>query len=151
MSAESPVRGKSLRLKRPYLWTLYAVCGGVWLSGALWLIFHYFLRSRGQFGFRTHPLEPWWLALHGAFAAASAFMFGLLWVPHILAGWHMRWRRRSGGTLAGVTIWLILSGYALYYIGSKDLLTWAQILHWSIGLAALALFFIHWLSKSRPR
>ena len=50
VSTESPTRGKSLRLKRPYLWTLYMTAWGVWLSGALWLVFHYFFRVRGKFG-----------------------------------------------------------------------------------------------------
>ena len=151
MSTDSPTRGKSLRLKRPYLWTLYVTSWGVWISGALWLVFHYFFRVRGQFGFRTHPLEPWWLTLHGGFAVASVFLFGLLWTSHVLAGWHMHWRRWSGGALAGITIWLVLTGYALYYIGSKDILPWVQILHWTVGLAALVFFFVHWLSRSRPR
>jgi hypothetical protein len=151
LSTESPTRGKSLRLKRPYLWTVYATAWGVWLTGALWLVFHYFFRVRGQFGFRANPMEAVWIAAHGGLAAASLFMFGLLWVSHVLAGWHMRWRRWSGGTLAGVTIWLTLTGYALYYIGGSQTLAWVQILHWTVGLAALAAFFIHWLSKSSPR
>ena len=151
MTADSPTRGKSLRLKRPYLWTVYAVAWGVWLSGVLWLIFHYFFRVRGQFGFRTNPMEPIWLMLHGGLAVASVFVFGFLWTSHVLAGWHMRWRRRSGGTLAGFTIFLILTGYALYYIGGSKTLAVMQILHWAIGLAAIAAFFIHWLSKSQPR
>ena len=62
----------------------------------------------------------------------------------------MRWRRWSGGWLAGTTIFLTLTGYALYYIGSKEILDWVGVAHWAVGLAALALFLIHWLSKSRP-
>ena len=149
--SEGPTRGKSLRLKRPYLWTVYLTSVAVWLSGALWLIIHYFFRVRGKFGFKENPLESVWLTVHGGFAAMTVFVFGILWASHVLAGWHMRWRRKSGGTLAGITIFLALSGYALYYIGGTETLSVMQILHWAVGLAAIAAFFIHWLSKSQPR
>ena len=150
MTEDGAFRGKSLRLRKPYLWTLYIVSIGVWLSGAIWLVLHYFFRVKGQFGFKTNPGEIWFLTTHGGFAFASVFVFGLLWSSHVLAGWNMRWRRRSGGWLAGTTIFLTLTGYALYYIGSKDILEWTAIAHWAVGLAAFALFLMHWLSKSRP-
>src|SRR5512139_106729 len=40
---------------------LYAGFALLWLSGALWLAFHYFFRIEGEFGPKPHPLEAWWL------------------------------------------------------------------------------------------
>ena len=50
---------------------VYGVGIALWTSGALWLIFHYLVTYRGEFGATTHPLEPWWLKAHGAFAFAG--------------------------------------------------------------------------------
>jgi hypothetical protein len=141
----------SLKLGRPWRIGLYVVGWGTWLSGALWLIAHYFMRVKGQFGFKSNPLEFWWLTAHGAFAVACVFMFGWLWSRHIVGGWTMRWRRWSGGVLSGFVVWLTISGYALYYIGGAQWLDWTSILHWAAGLASLVAFFIHWLSRSQPR
>ena len=57
--------------------TLISLVGtGLWLSGGLWLIFHYFMRPVGEFGPEPHALEPWWLALHGFFAFLSLTVIG---------------------------------------------------------------------------
>jgi len=146
-----PQRGSILKLTRPYRVSLYVVAWGTWLSGVLWVLYHYFMRTKGQFGFKQNPLEEWWLISHGGFAVAATFLFGYLWRPHVVAGWYLHWRRWSGGSLAGITIFLILSGYALYYIGGPEWLAWTAIVHWAVGIAAIAPFFIHWLSKSRPK
>jgi hypothetical protein len=140
-----------MKIERPYRWLLYVTLWGIWLTGIAWVIVHYFMREKGKFGFKTNPWEGWWLMAHGGVAVLATFLFGWMWSKHVVTGWDLRWRRRSGGTLAGTAIFLILSGYALYYIGDPDWLNWTAIAHWGIGIAAVALFFIHWLSKSRPR
>ena len=53
--------------------------------------------------------------------------------------------------MVGCTVFLILTGYGLYYIGSRNWREWTSVAHWVVGLVALALFLIHWLSKSLPR
>jgi len=139
-----------LRLTRNRRIGLYAVAIGVWLTGGLWLIYHYFLEREGPFGFESHPLEKTWLILHAGFSFAAIWLLGMLWAIHIVRGWNMKWRRRSGGTMVGVMLVLVVSGCSLYYIDSQVIDEWTAILHWAVGLAALAVFFIHWLSKSRP-
>jgi len=146
-----PVVKGPMKLGQSYRWLLYVTGWGIWLTGVAWVIVHYFMRVKGPFGFKTNPWEGWWLMSHGAFAVLATFLFGWMWSRHITTGWDLRWRRRSGGTLAGTTIFLILSGYALYYIGDPDWLNCTAIAHWGIGIAVLAVFFIHFLSKSKPR
>ena len=140
-----------LKMERTKRYTVYTAAIGVWITGALWLIFHYFLQTKGKFGMQQHPLEVWWLKLHGAFSFASIFVLGLLWTTHIVRGWNVNWRRKSGGTLAGTAILLTLTGYLLYYIDADTWRQWNTVTHWVIGLAAGVLFFVHWLSKSMPK
>jgi hypothetical protein len=130
---------------------VHVVGAGLWLSGAAWLLFHFFVRGNGEFGATTHPLEPWALKLHGAFAFATLFVCGLLWGIHIVNGWSTRLRRGTGGALLGVLAWLALSGYLLYYLGDEQLRAATSLLHWTIGLALPLAFLAHRLApKRRP-
>ncbi len=138
----------SLRFARTRRYTIYFISIGVFVTGVLWLIYHYFLRTPGPFGFQNNPLEGWWLQLHGGFSFASLWVFGLLWSIHILRGWNMRWRRWSGGALVATVVLLTITGWGLYYFDSRVVREWTSIIHWVIGLISLVLFFLHWLSKS---
>lgn len=150
MSATRSEERGPVRLPTTRRYTLFFIATGVYLTGVLWLIYHYFMRTEGQFGLQNHPLEVWWLKLHGAFSFGSLWIFGVLWSVHIVRGWNMRWRRWSGGTMVGIALFLTLSGYGLYYFEAREWLDLTSILHWAVGLAALVMFFIHWLSKSMP-
>jgi hypothetical protein len=130
-------------------WTLYIVGAGVWMTGGLWLLDHYFLVRQGEFGPTANPLEPWWLKLHGAFAFAAVWLFGLLWGVHITKTWPHKRRRWSGGVLTGVFALLIVSGYLLYYTGDDKVRPIVSIVHWGIGLACPVLFLFHRLRRQR--
>jgi hypothetical protein len=141
-AAAAPVRGP-IRIAAPRRRAIYVVMAALWASGALWLVFHYFLQGQGEFGPEPSPLEPWWLKLHGAAAFAALWLFGLLWGVHVVNGWKARRRRWSGGALFGSALALIASGYLLYYAGGETLRAATSITHWALGLAAPALFLIH--------
>ena len=82
----SPCPGH-LQLSRSRLLTVYGISLGIWASGAVWLLLHYFFEQEGQFGPAPHPLEFWSIAAHGAFGFATLWLLGLLWSVHIPAGW----------------------------------------------------------------
>ncbi|HEV2274416.1 MAG TPA: hypothetical protein VGR96_09635 [Acidobacteriaceae bacterium] len=126
---------------------LYVIGVGVWLTGGLWLIFHYFLVRQGEFGPVANPLEAWWLKLHGAFAFAALWIFGLLWGIHITKLWKHKNRRWSGGILAGIFVLLILSGYLLYYVGDDTVRPLISMVHWGIGLTIPFWFVWHRIQR----
>ncbi|MGE3474372.1 MAG: hypothetical protein AB7H70_01055 [Rhodospirillaceae bacterium] len=142
-----------LKLPRTRRWTVYGVSFVTWITGVLWLIYHYFMATEGRFGPETHPLEPWWKVMHAGASFFAVGLLGLLWGVHILRGWNANWRRWSGGTLAGFFFVLTVSGYALYYIYmiNEDWKAYTSIIHWALGLASIVVFFIHWLSKSKAK
>ena len=133
------------RLRR---WTIYAIGLGLWLSGILWLVYHYFERQQTDFGPAPHPLEHWWLALHGLFAFASLLVFGMLWSAHVVGAWKTKRHRVSGGAVFGVLLVLIVSGYLLYYPAGDDALSTTALIHWAIGLALPMPFLWHRLVKN---
>jgi hypothetical protein len=136
-------------LSRSRTLIVYTIGLGLWLSGAVWLIAHYALVYEGEFGPLPHPLEFWSIAAHGAFAFASLWLFGLLWSVHIPAGWRSLRRRWSGGLMFGLTTFLIVTGFLLYYLGSAEVISVVAALHWAIGLACPALFLLHRFSRER--
>lgn len=138
----------SVRLGLSRIRALYLIGVGVWLSGGLWLLFHFFLTRKGPFGPESNPLEPWWLKVHGAFAFAATWFFGLLWGTHITIGWRSgRRRRASGGALTALILFLILSGYLLYYIGDDTARSVVSVAHWSTGLVCPLLYWVHRMRK----
>ena len=140
----------TLRLPRARRLGLYVVGLGLWLSGASWLFFHYGQSHPGEFGLGAHPMEPWCLRLHGAFAFAAIWIFGLLWGAHIAPGWAGVRHRRSGGWLVGSLIWLTVSGFLLYYLTGDQARSATSLLHWSVGLAVPVLFAAHRWNSRQP-
>jgi hypothetical protein len=126
------------------------VGAGLWLTGALWLCFHYLLKRQGWLGV-VHPLETSWLRVHAAFAFAAIWTFGFLWGTHVVPGWWIRRRVRSGVTLVAVAAWLMVSAYLLYYLGDEDQRFVVSVLHWSVGLGCPVIFLAHrWRAGAHP-
>jgi hypothetical protein len=142
-------RRTNLRPPQASYWPVYAVSVGIWLSGGLWLLFHYFLVRRTAFGPAPHPLERWWLATHGAMAFASLWLMGFLWATHIVRRWKLRRHRKTGGTLFVIMVVLIVSGLLLYYLPSDELRSPTAMVHWVIGLAMPLALMAHWLIRAR--
>jgi hypothetical protein len=78
------------RLSRARRAGISAVGIGIWLTGVLWLVLHYFVAYPGRFGPARSPLEPWSLTLHGAFGFAAIWIFGLLRDVHVQTRWPAR-------------------------------------------------------------
>jgi hypothetical protein len=123
----------------------------LFVSGALWLIFHYFFAVQTEFGEGPHPLQQWWLKLHGLSAMAALIIFGSLLLIHIRRAWHHHQNRISGGSMVALMVWLTLTGYALYYFGGEESRTIISAAHWIIGIAALPLLVLHIVSGRRSR
>jgi hypothetical protein len=115
---------------------IYWSGAALFASGALWLLFHYFVHTHGQFGETAHPLEIWWLRLHGGFAMLALVVLGSLLPVHVRRGWHLRKNLLAGWTLGLLALLLIASGYGLYYVGNETTRPWISALHWLFGLAA---------------
>lgn len=131
---------------------IYVLLSGLWTSGVLWLGAHYGLRRPGAFGVPTpSPLEPWVLALHGAFGFLALALLGWLASAHLPPAWRSGRSRRTGLLLCGVAGVLTVSGYLLYYVVGDEARAVIGVVHWSIGAAAPLALFIHLLARRRSR
>lgn len=147
----SPV-SPPIRFARPHKYALYAVIALLWLSGAGWLVFHYFLQVTGEFGVTPHPLEIWWLRLHGLTGFAVLVAIGSVLPVHARRAWHLKKNRVSGLAMELLLLWLALTGYALYYFSSDDNAAWLPLLHWIVGLTLPLMLALHiWRGRMRKR
>lgn len=114
---------------------VYLAAGASLLTGALWLLFHHFVRRQGEFGAEAHPLEHVWLTLHGGAAIAMAWVLGLVWLAHVRRGWQRRRNHGSGITLLAQLVVLAMTGWGLYYLGDEVWRDEIALCHWLLGLA----------------
>jgi hypothetical protein len=135
------------RLSRAQRNATYAVFAAAWLSGALWLVFHYFFQRSGEFGPEPNPLEPWWLRLHGACAFGLLWLGGLLWALHARHALRRPQRRASGLAIVCAFGTLAASGYLLYYADEGALRDAIGIVHWAVGLGLAAPLVAHMLPR----
>jgi hypothetical protein len=123
-----------IRLSVTHKRLVYAAFALTWVSGALWLVFHYFLGIEGAFGTEPHTLEKWWLRLHGLAAMLALAAIGSLATHHMRLAWSRNRNRATGLFLLLLLAWLALTGYALYYFLSDENAAWLPLLHWTAGL-----------------
>lgn len=133
----------TIRLGSRHRRVAYATFALLWASGASWLLFHYFFRVEGDFGPEAHPLEAWWLRLHGLMAMFALVAVGSLATNHIRLAWKRRKNLGTGLAMLAATGWLGASGYALYYFASEANEAWLPLTHWVAGLALPLAAFLH--------
>jgi hypothetical protein len=132
-----------LKLRPGHRRWLYLCSVLLLVSGAAWLVAHYFLNGRDDFPGAPHPSEVWWLRLHGAAAMGFLITFGMALTHHVRSGWAQRANRASGVVNLVVAIALALSAYGLYYIGDDRTRAAVSLTHWIVGLVAAAALPIH--------
>lgn len=132
-----------VRLSRRHKTWLSLALGGLWISGMLWLLFHYFFQVEGEFGQMPHMLEKWWLRLHGLATVLSLMVLGTLLPIHMKLAWRRNKNRRQGLLLGAVFAWLLATGYALWYFASESNQNWLPLLHWIVGMAIPLLLLAH--------
>lgn len=132
-----------IRFAAPHKHFLYSVFSLLWLSGALWLLFHYFMRVDSEFGPAPHAAEIWCLRLHGLLVFAALLALGSVLPVHAQRAWQLKKNRRSGLMMKGLFLWLAITGYALYYFASDSNENWLPLLHWGAGIGLPLMLLLH--------
>jgi len=149
MSSPATAPYLSFKLERWHRRSIYATGIVLLLSGAAWLLLHYFLRPMSAFGEGVNPLEPWAMKLHGAAAMATLFLVGSLLHLHVRRALRAGRNTLTGWAMIATLSMLTLTGYGLYYVaGESDRAVWS-LLHWSVGFVVAVLFVVHVLVGRR--
>ena len=142
-------RPDTIRLGFWHQTTVYGATALLVVSGALWLLLHFFMVNQGEFGDTHHPLETWMLKLHGAAAMAGLIIYGSLLPIHIRRAWAIRRNIVLGISLVVLMLLLTVTGYLLYYAGGEEARPIISATHWILGVGVPALLAWHVLSGKR--
>jgi len=123
---------------------LYVVIAALIASGLWWLGIHYFAAfapSRNEL--ERIGREALALRVHGAAAMAALLALGSMGAAHARQGWMLKRNRVSGSLMIGAFAFLILTGYALYYLVDDMTRPPVSVVHWLIGLVLAPLLIAH--------
>lgn len=146
-----PSRLRQVRLGKRHEASVLVCVAALVITGLLWLLFHFFVVVQGEFGEQHHPLEAWWLRLHGLAGMGALLLFGSLMPLHIRNAWQHGANRWSGGTLVVLMSVLTVSAYALYYAGGEQTRPWISTFHWVAGCVLGLSLPVHVLQRRRNR
>ncbi len=132
-----------MRLSRRHELWLYAIGVLIFVSGLGWLWDHYLFAGSADFWEAHAAFEPWWLRLHGAAAMAGLAALGSLLPGHIARAWRSRTNYRSGLLMLSIAVLLVVTGYGLYYAGNEETRPWISMVHWLVGVVAVAGLLVH--------
>lgn len=145
------MRRSSIQLSCRHEWFAYVASASVFASGAAWAAIHYLIAPPNEFS-TASPGESWMLQAHGAAAMGALILIGTLLPMHIKFAWRAGRNLRTGLSLLGVFLFLVLTGYGLYYFGGERLRYWTSAAHLWVGLALPLIMLVHvWRGKkTRP-
>tara|TARA_B100001250_G_C19799834_1_gene790503 strand:+ start:766 stop:1392 length:627 start_codon:yes stop_codon:yes gene_type:complete len=110
----------------------------LWITGVLWLALDFM--DLNSFG-KTQVL-----ILHGALIIPALVSLGVLIVSHIPEGWEPTKKRKSGFLLSFIMLFLVISGFILFY--EDSFMNQLSYSHSLTGLILVPLIFWHFKKKS---
>jgi hypothetical protein len=140
------MRAKGVRFSWQLRFWFYNIFGVLFLSGILWWGMHYLTLSNETMNETFGWLKPWLMRIHGATAMASLIMLGFLIPRHMQRGWAQDRNRLTAVGLVSGCLFLILSGYGLYYCGDETLRAWLSSAHSASGVLLPMILVWHIIS-----
>ncbi len=119
---------------------LYATLAALFATGVAWWALD-----------EEAAVRPLLLALHGLAAMLSLLTLGAVSVLHVRASWRRRRNRSSGLLVVCSLILLVVTAFALYYVGQETFRDLASLVHLIIGLALPLILLTHLLLGIRSR
>ena len=110
----------------------------LWITGMLWLALDFM--DLNSFG-KTQVL-----ILHGALIIPALVSLGVLIVSHIPEDWEPTKKRKSGFLLSFIMLFLVISGFVLFY--EDSFMNQLSYSHSLTGLILVPLIFWHFKKKS---
>jgi cation transport ATPase len=114
---------------------VYLIFGTLLFTAGVWLWAQSNLST-------DNPMPSLMMKIHGAAAMAALVLLGAL-IHHIRRGWTAKKNRLSGCILLAVVLFLVATGYGLYYSGDEQLRSLISRSHTWLGLGLVLLVPTH--------
>ena len=123
------------------------------LTGIVFAVMKYAMKSNDEFAVVNHPLQPYMLSAHVVIAPFLVFAFGWIFTNHIWPGFTsgIARKRKSGIWSMAAIVPMVLSGYLLQ-VSTADATRQAMaIAHWISSALFVSAYVIHLLTKKAAR
>lgn len=139
------------RLGRFHRRSVYAVGAGLFLTGIAWAILHYAPHLVGADERDARSDAATLMKVHGAAAMAALVLLGTLIFEHVGRGWRQARNKTSGIAIVVLSLFLAVTGYLLYYVGTEDARQIASYVHLALGAALPLPVLVHAFRMMRLR
>ncbi len=133
----------STKLSRLQALAVYLFTLGLFITGGGWLALHYFSPLKTPFGGAQSPVEGWLTRLHGGVGMLFLVLFGNILSGHIIGGLRKGENMVSAVLLLMLTVFMVVTGWGLYYFSDEMLRKWTSAAHWAAGIAGVAALAAH--------
>jgi hypothetical protein len=123
------------------------------LTGTVFAVMKYAMKSDDPYSVINHPMQPWMLAAHVVVAPLLVFGFGWIFENHIWAGFvsGIARKRKSGLWLMAGIVPMVLSGYLLQ-VSTADFTRQAMAAaHWISSAVFVIAYVIHLVTRRAAR
>ena len=145
------MKRRGLQLSRRHRWSIYIIGLALLITGLAWAWLHR-LDEAGNAGGPWREFKPGLMKIHGFAALGFVLLLGTLLPVHVRHSWHARRNRANGAFFLSSVSILILTGYALYYLGDEKLRALCSDVHFWLGAAIPLLLIWHiWSGRRAAR
>jgi hypothetical protein len=123
------------------------------LTGIVFAVMKYVMKSSDPFAVVNHPLQPFMLSAHVVIAPFLVFGFGWIFANHIWPGFTsgIARKRRSGLWSMAAIVPMVLSGYLLQVATADATRQAMAIAHWISSALFVLAYAIHLVTKKSAR
>lgn len=123
------------------------------LTGVVFAVMKYAMKSDDPFAVVNHPLQPYMLSAHVVIAPLLVFGFGWVFTNHIWPGFAsgIARKRKSGLWSMGAIVPMVMSGYLLQVATADATRQAMAIAHWISSALFVVAYVIHLVTKKAAR
>jgi hypothetical protein len=130
-----------LRLKPSFRFSIYAAFAVLFLTGAGWLVAD--RQKELSSGEGWQQTSAYLLMAHGGAAMVTLLLLGALIPVHVLRSWRVGNNLVSGSMMVAFNTLLIVTAFALYYLGAEAVRPWMSWIHIVVGFILPAWLALH--------
>lgn len=137
------MKAKGFAISKPLRGAFYGSFAMLLVSGVVWIYSYFFLSQHTDYGTIPSSYEAWSMQVHGAAVPVFLVIFGWFFPTHITRAYRARKNAASGIVLLSSMLWLILTGYLLYYCGHEGARKFSSLTHSIIGIGVVFVLVLH--------
>lgn len=138
-----------LQLDPRVSWGVYSIFAVLFATGIVWIVADRLKDPEG--GEFWQGIATNMLMIYGGAAMIALVVIGALLPNHVARAWRARRNRIAGVGMLAINLVLVITAFALYYLGSETLRPWISDIHIAFGISIPAAFVVHIFTGRQSR